>query len=157
MLALGAVAMFFGALLFAYAFLRSAAPSWPPPGLPLLPRLLPTAGAILLATASVWLETADGLRRRAAGALGLGVLFCAVQLLLWRILIAAGFGAAGTGAYGAIFWALTLAHVAHVGVGIYGLAATVRAPSVLRLSLWTKYWHLLFGIWAAIVVLVFWI
>src|SRR5512133_777980 len=49
---LGSWAMLFLALFFAYAFVRSRAPVWPPLGAPPLPRLLPGLNTLAIAASS---------------------------------------------------------------------------------------------------------
>ena len=155
-LAVATLSMFFMALLFSYAFLR-AGQSWPPAGLPRLPSLLPTLNLAVVAASSVFLARAvRGQSRRELGiAIALGVAFLALQTTLWLEMIGAGFVPSATGAYGAVFFAITFAHAAHLLVGVVGLAVCWRLGP--RLSHWAIYWHFVGAVWAAIVVTVFWL
>src|SRR4029077_4742608 len=80
----GACAMLFAALLFAYAVVRSQASAWPPPGTPPFPRGAARINGLLLIAAGVALRRA---RTRgpawAAGALGVGTLFLLMQAARW--------------------------------------------------------------------------
>src|SRR4029077_19205897 len=84
MVFLGACAMLFAALLFAYAVVRSQATAWPPPGTPAFPRGAAAMNGLLLIASGFALRRA---RARgpawAAGALGLGALFLLMQASLW--------------------------------------------------------------------------
>lgn len=154
-LTVGTLTMFFVALLFAYAYLR-AGQSWPPPGLARFPALLPTLNLGVVAASSVFVQRSlRGDRAAWAIALGLGAMFLGLQGILWREMIRAGFVPSATGAYGAVFFAITFAHAAHLLVGLFGLAACWRlGPALGR---WAIYWHFVGAAWAAIVVTVFWL
>ena len=91
--ALGSWAMMFASLMFVYFGLRSQAPHWPPLGLPPLPIALPLANTVVIAASSLTLMRAlsfmrAGQRRTAitwmGATLGLGLLFVALQCVLWR-------------------------------------------------------------------------
>jgi heme/copper-type cytochrome/quinol oxidase subunit 3 len=154
-LAVGTLAMFFVALLFAYAYLRTGQ-RWPPAELPLYPSILPTVNLGVVGASSVFLERAlRGERRALWIAVLLGVLFLGLQGALWAAMIRAGFVPAATGAYGAVFFAITFAHAAHLAVGVAGLVVAARDRA--RLSRWAIYWHFVGAVWAAIVITVFWL
>lgn len=159
-LALGSAAMLFVALFFAYAFLRARTDAWPPPGLPHLPRRLPTLNLAIAAAGSGFLRRARTARAPRASlrlALGCAVSFAALQVVLWHLLLANGFTFAQTGAYGAVFYGLTFVHAAHVLVGIAGVASLLGRASPLRLRLWSLYWDFLAAVWMAVVVGVIWL
>src|SRR5262249_18317594 len=110
-------AMMFCALFFAYGFVRMRAGGWPPPGLPRLPLALPALNPLVLLGSSV--VFARGLqllrrgRRRAfaaavAATFVLGALFLAMQISVWRGLVAQGFTVVSGGVYGSVFYALTM-------------------------------------------------
>ena len=90
---LGACAMLFAALLFAYALVRTQASAWPPPGTPPFPRGAAAANGLLLIAAGFALRRA---RTRgpawAGGALGLGALFLLMQASLWGRLVTTHLG-----------------------------------------------------------------
>ena len=124
---LGACAMLFAALLFAYALLRAQATAWPPPGTPPFPRGAAASNGLLLIAAGFALRRA---RARgpawAAGALGLGTLFLLMQATLWGRLVAAHLGP-GTGALGDAFFALSAFHALHVLGGLVAIAVLLRS------------------------------
>jgi heme/copper-type cytochrome/quinol oxidase subunit 3 len=139
---LGACAMLFAALLFAYAVMRTQAVAWPPPGTPPFPRADAGANGLLLIAAGFALRRA---RTRgpawAAGALGLGALFLLMQAVLWGRLVAAHLGP-GTGALGDAFFALSTFHALHVLGGLVAITALLRPraradarPRRLRLAI----------------------
>ena len=151
---LGACAMLFAALLFAYAVIRSQASAWPPPGTPPFPRGAAAANGLLLIAAGFALRRA---RSRgpawAAGALGLGALFLLMQVTLWGRLVAAHLGP-GTGALGDAFFALSAFHALHVLGGLITIALLLpRArpdarPRRLRLA--TIYMDFVAAVWVVI-------
>ena len=132
---LGACAMLFAALLFAYAVVRSQAMAWPPPGTPAFPRGAAAMNGVLLIASGFALRRA---RARgpvwAAGALGLGALFLLMQATLWGRLVAGKLGP-GTGALGDAFFALSSFHALHVLGGLVAIALLLRgrAPAETRL------------------------
>jgi cytochrome c oxidase subunit 3 len=131
---LGACAMLFAALLFAYAVLRAQAPAGPPPGTPPFPRGAAASNGLLLIAAGFALRRA---RARgpvwAAGALGLGALFLLMQASLWGRLVAGHLGP-GSGALGDAFFALSGFHALHVlgGLIAIGLLLGRRASAEAR-------------------------
>lgn len=162
-LAVAASAMLFFALLFAYGFLRIRAASWPPVGLPPMPRLLPTLNLAVVVGASAMLHAAARKPGRVDAALGLGVAFVGIQVVLWTSLWSAGFTPSATGAYGSVLYALTAIHAVHVLGGLFGLgrarrrAGGGRGLGPLELRGWTLYWDFLAVVWAALVGVVFWL
>jgi len=156
---LGACAMLFAALLFAYAVMRTQASAWPPPGTPPFPRGTAAGNGLLLIAAGFALRRA---RRRGPGwataALGLGALFLLMQAALWGRLVAAHLGP-GTGALGDAFFALSIFHALHVLGGLIAIAALLRPraradahPRRLRLA--TIYMDFVAAVWVVIFVAV---
>ena len=90
-------------------------------------------------------------------ALVLGLVFLGLDVALWRLLFTSGFTLTQTGAYGALFYALTVTHAALTLVGLCGLAALLRRPGAPGRRGWTLYWDFLGVAWAAIVVGVIWL
>jgi heme/copper-type cytochrome/quinol oxidase subunit 3 len=86
-----------------------------------------------------------------ATAFALGLLFLALDALLWRTLLASGFTPAQTGAYGALFFAITFAHAALVVPGLLGLVSLLRRPHAPARRGWTLYWDFLALSFAAFV------
>jgi cytochrome c oxidase subunit 3 len=159
MVFLGACAMLFAALLFAYAVVRSQAPAWPPPGTPAFPRGAAAANGLLLIAAGLALRRA---RTRgpvwAAGALGLGALFLLMQATLWGRLVGSRLGP-GTGALGDAFFALSGFHALHVLGGLVAIALLLRGRAsaetrLRRLRLATVYMDFVAVVWLVVFVAV---
>jgi heme/copper-type cytochrome/quinol oxidase subunit 3 len=156
---LGACAMLFAALLFAYAVVRTQASAWPPPGTPVFPRGAAAANGLLLIAAGLALRRAR-VRGPAwtAAALGLGTLFLLMQAALWGRLVAAHLGP-GTGALGDVFFALSIFHALHVLGGLIAISLLLRPgarpdarPRRLRLA--TLYLNFVAAVWVVIYVAV---
>jgi len=133
---LGAIAMLFAALFFAYAVMRAQAPAWPPAGQTPLPRGALGLNTLVLLAASLALRGARAAagrgaeavaRRRSLSALALGVGFLVAQIVVWRALVRAGAGPA-SGIYGSVFFAISGFHALHVVGGIAALALLVLVP-----------------------------
>jgi cytochrome c oxidase subunit 3 len=156
---LGACAMLFAALLFAYAVVRSQAAAWPPPGTPPFPRGTAAVNGLLLIAAGFALRRARTHGPRwAAGALGLGGIFLLMQVALWGRLVAKHLGP-GTGALGDAFFALSGFHALHVLGGLIALAFLLRgrAPAEVRLRrlrLATVYMDFVAVVWLIVFVAV---
>ena len=160
---LGSWAMMFAALFFAYAVVRAHATSWPPPGSPALPIVVPGLNTLVLAASSA--AVAIGVRahalhrRRATPALAcgaaLGALFLALQLLVWVRVWESGLVPSG-GPYPSVFYALTVFHALHALVGIAALALLAaggfagRAASRSAVRLWGMFWHFVGAVWCAL-------
>jgi cytochrome c oxidase subunit 3 len=160
---LGAAAMLFAALFFAYAVMRAQSPAWPPAGAAPLPRGALGLNTLVLFAASLALRAArasaargDGAaaRLRARAALALGVVFLGAQIIVWRALVAAGAGPA-SGIYGSVFFAISGLHALHVGGGLVVLSALAfdrwafapDARATRRLRLCTSYWDFVLVVW----------
>jgi heme/copper-type cytochrome/quinol oxidase subunit 3 len=156
---LGACAMLFAALLFAYAVVRTQAVAWPPPGTPPFPRAAAASNGLLLLAAGFALRRArTGGAAWAAGALALGTVFLLMQVALWGRLVAAHLGP-GTGALGDTFFALSAFHALHVLGGLIAIAILLRPrarpdarPRRLRLA--TIYMDFVATVWVVIYVAV---
>jgi cytochrome c oxidase subunit III len=168
---LGSWAMMFASLFFAYGFLRLRQPAWPPPGTPALPRLLPAVNTGCLALNSLLLQWSlsaarHGKRNRVVrgllGALLLGSVFVALQIVLWTTLFKSGL-ALEDGSLAAVVYGLTGFHALHVVVGLVGLGilvpfvlrGTLNAARNNRLRLWVMYWHFVGVVWLAMYLLIF--
>ncbi|HEV3033070.1 MAG TPA: cytochrome c oxidase subunit 3 [Polyangia bacterium] len=159
---LGAAAMLFAALFFAYAVMRTQAPAWPPVGQAPVPRGALGANTLLLAAASLALRAALAAARRrddarartrATAALGLGAAFLAAQIVVWRALVLGGAGPA-SGIYGSVFFAISGLHALHVFGGLLALAVIVLARGARgverterRLALAAPYWDFVLAVW----------
>jgi heme/copper-type cytochrome/quinol oxidase subunit 3 len=168
-IALGSWGIMFAGLFFAYAGVRLSAPSWPPPGVPRLPILLPMAntGVLLLSsfTAARALRSIRRAKRDQMKALlgitvFLGALFLGLQYLLW-----AGASSRGlhmdSGTYGSVFYALTLFHALHVAAGMLALLWLVvrgeryTAHDHRPVRMCTMFWHFVDIVWVLTFVSVF--
>jgi cytochrome c oxidase subunit 3 len=155
--------MMFAGLFFAYGFARSKAIVWPPPGAPALPLALPAINtAVLLASSVAFIQGIAALRRGRRAAfkaavgitLALGVLFLALQLLLWSTVAASGLGVAD-GSYGAVVYAFTAFHALHVlaGVGILlwvfvqALRGAYTEHNTINVRVCAMFWHFVDVVW----------
>jgi heme/copper-type cytochrome/quinol oxidase subunit 3 len=154
---LGATAMLFVAMLFAYAVLRAQSPAWPPAGTPPFPRLAAGGNGLVLLVAGLALRAGRG-----RAAFLLGGCFLGGQVLLWRQLVAAHLGP-GTGTLGDVFVALSGFHALHVLGGLGALAVAWargrRRPDLSegppeRNRALVLYWDFVFAVWAVIYVVV---
>jgi cytochrome c oxidase subunit 3 len=153
---LGAGAMLFAALFFAYAVMRAQAPAWPPAGQAPLPRGALGLNTMVLVAASLALRAAvraarrnddAGARGRARGALGLDVAFLIGQAVIWRSLVRAGAGPA-SGIYGSVFFAISGFHALHVAGGLAALAlVAARGATLRRLRACALYWDFVLAVW----------
>jgi cytochrome c oxidase subunit 3 len=170
-MALASWTMLFAALFFAYAVLRLHASAWPPDGLAPLPKALPAVNTLVLFASSLVLHfgirpEAEGrpgaFRRALLGTLALGSLFLALQLAVWVPLWRSGFRI-DAGAYGSVFYTLTVFHALHVLAGLVVLAtllpgafsgryASGRASAV-RLP--AMFWHFVDAVWVVMFVAVY--
>jgi cytochrome c oxidase subunit 3 len=164
---LAALGVFFAAAIVGYLAVRAGSESWPPPGMPPLPRGMWLATALLLG-ASYTVETAlrriraglpSALKRYLASTLALLLAFLLVQVWNWRVLLASEI-TARSNLYAFTFFLLTGLHGAHVLGGIAAVAAvTARAwkgrygsgfhPGVHYSAL---YVHFLDGVWLVLFV-----
>jgi cytochrome c oxidase subunit III len=150
----------FGALIFAYLYLRRSLPTWPPPGIPKLEVVLPAANTVVLITSGFFCHYAYTAIKRGRQ-----------RLFMVLLLLTIVFGAAFLGGqayeykhlhtainhdiFGATFFTLTGLHGAHVSLGVLALI------TVFMLGLrgrWTRdhnfavhgvtlYWHFVDAVW----------
>ena len=168
-ISLGSWGIMFAGIFFAYAGVRLAAPSWPPPGVPRLPVLLPLAStAVLLASsgtarqalASIRQAKRDEMRTLLAATVFLGALFLGLQYVLVASASQSGLHL-DSGTYGSVFYALTLFHAAHVAAGMLALLwLLVRAKVYTEhdhrsVRMCTMFWHFVDGVWIVTFVSVF--
>lgn len=80
----------------------------------------------------------------------LGIIFLIGQVLLWRVLVAAGHGLRGDPA-AAFFYLITALHGVHVLGGLYFWARALLSlgggGAALRVQLTATYWHFLLFVW----------
>ncbi len=156
-LALVGIATLFAVFLAAWLFLQRREPDAARAS-PLVPPNALWISTLVLAASSFTIERAARARPRAAAvvrwllaSLLLGLSFLGAQATLWWILLRGGI-VPSSGAYGAIFFALTGLHGLHVLGGLGCMAfATTRAlgarlgPGTLRLC--AIYWHFMGALW----------
>ncbi len=150
----------FGALIFAYLYLRRTAAVWPPPGIPKLEVVLPAVNTVILIISGFWCHFADtaiakGNTRRFLLLLALTILFGAAFLGGQAYEYAHLKTAINHDIFGATFFTLTGLHGAHVTLGV--LALIVVFILGLR-GRWTPdhhfavhgvtiYWHFVDVVW----------
>ena len=140
---LATVTMLFAALLLAYAVLRAQAPAWPPAGAPPFPRAAAGGSSLVLLAAGFALRRARrGSQAWMRGAAALGVTFLALQVALWRNLVAGQLGP-GHGPLADVFFALSGFHALHVAGGLVAIAVAGKR----RLGLLITYWDFVAVIW----------
>ena len=161
-------AMMFSTLFFAYAFLRSRSVSWPPPGAPPLPILLPAVNTVVMVASSFTFargvrELARGRRKAltswALATFVLGAVFLALQVVVWRSVAEQGL-LHTTGTYGAIFYALTVFHALHVVAGLVilawviarSLAGKYTEHNVVNVRVCAMFWHFVDVVWVVMFV-----
>jgi cytochrome c oxidase subunit 3 len=162
----------FGAVLFAYGYLRNAAPDWPHHfeassilNVALMTFILVTSSlTMLIATrAAKSGDKAGGLRFTFITVV-LGLVFAALHLREWMNMIGAGVrlfdNPWGAPLFGASFFGITGLHLAHVVSG--AIALTVVALGYKRgrynsddLEIWSLYWHFVDLVWMFVVPMVY--
>ena len=169
MITLGSWGILFAGIFFVYAGVRLSSPTWPPPGVPKLPVLLPTLNTLVLGVSSYTAQRALGAIRKARrdemrGWLGmtvfLGALFLGLQYLVWTEAGRSGLHP-NSGTYGSVFYALTSFHALHVVVGVMallwvivrGAKYTEHEHGAVRHT--TMFWHFVDIVWVVTFVSVF--
>jgi cytochrome c oxidase subunit 3 len=150
----------FGALIFAYLYLRRSLGTWPPPGIPRLEVVLPAINTVVLITSGFFCHYAYT-------AIKLGRQLRFMLLLLLTIVFGAAFlggqayeykhlhTAINHDIFGATFFTLTGLHGAHVSLGVLALIAVFMLGLRGR---WTRdhnfavhgvtlYWHFVDAVW----------
>ncbi len=159
-LALAGIATLFAVFLAAWLFLRrrepdvSRASPLVPPNALWVSTLVLAASSATIARAALALGHPRVVSRWLLASLLLGLGFLCAQALLWLTLIRQGVVPA-TGAYGAIFFALTGLHGLHVlgGLGCMAFAAARALRAHLEadtVRLCAVYWHFMGLLWIAI-------
>jgi cytochrome c oxidase subunit 3 len=168
---LGALAMMYAALLFAYGMLRVRLPVWPPEGAPGLPVRLAGCDAGLLALSGGTLQRAlasarlgrhRSLAAELAATVLLGLLFVAGQAVILGQMWRGGLRPEG-GPSPAMVYVLTGFHGFQAIVGLLALCwllaagrGFLLAPArQLSLRLWTSYWHFVGAAWLVLYLAVF--
>jgi cytochrome c oxidase subunit 3 len=162
----------FGALLFAYGYLRNATPDWPAPFKPasivnamLMTFILVTSSlTILLGTRAAKTDNKSAATRWIfLTAIG-GALFALLHLREWNGLLREGLGLShnpwGSGLFGAAFFSITGLHLAHVTGGVIALVIIAIGYrrgryNASHIEVWSLYWHFVDLVWMFVVPLVY--
>ena len=153
-------AALFGALIFAYLYLRRSLGTWPPPGISKLEVALPAVNTVVLVTSGFFCHYADeaikhGKKGRFMLLLGLTIIFGAAFLSGQAIEYHGLHTAINHDIFGATFFTLTGLHGIHVSLGVIALIVVF----ILGLrGRWTKdhnfavhgvtlYWHFVDVVW----------
>ena len=131
MLFIASEVMFFAALFAAYFNVKATLPVFPPEGTEFIePVPIPIIATIILVASSFTMQRATGrirkgdrvgMNRAIAVTLTLGVIFLAMQLYDYWVLISEHDFGIDSGVYGTLFFTLTGFHGAHVLGGVIGL------------------------------------
>jgi len=162
----------FGAMLFAYGYLRNSAADWPQVferasiwnSLLMTFILVSTSLTILLAVKTAQSEDRVGAFRWTMVTAGGGILFILLHIREWLSLI--GQGARlfqnpwGTPMFGAAFFSITGLHMAHVVGGVIALTVVAlnyrtRRYAARHIEIWALYWHFVDLVWMFVVPLVY--
>jgi cytochrome c oxidase subunit III len=165
-------AVTFGAILFAYGYLRNATPDWPRP---FERASVVSAYLMTFVLVSTSLTILMGIRAAKAGdksraitwsfvTVAGGVIFAMLHLKEWMWLIGGGLrlfaNPWGSGLFGAAFFSITGLHLTHVVGGC--IAITVVTLGYKRgrydhvdLEIWGLYWHFVDMVWMFVVPLVY--
>lgn len=150
----------FGALIFAYLYLRRTQTSWPPAGIPKLEVVLPAINTVVLIISGFWCHFADtairkGDKGRFMLMLALTILFGAAFLGGQAIEYKGLHTAINHDIFGATFFTLTGLHGAHVTLGvlalislfIFGLRGRWTKEHHFAVTGVTLYWHFVDVVW----------
>jgi cytochrome c oxidase subunit III len=165
-------AVTFGALLYAYGYLRNATMNWPAP-FKLASVMNVMFMTFILITSSLTMLL--GVRAAKAGhksaairwtyvTVGGGVLFALLHVREWMELIREGVRLTknpwGAGLFGAAFFSITGLHLTHVIAGVIALSVVAIRYKRGRydsnhLEVWSLYWHFVDLVWMFVVPLVY--
>jgi len=166
-------AVTFGAILFAYGYLKNASPDWPEPfkfspsiiNVMLMTFILVTSSLTMLfaVRAAKSGDKAGGIRWTFITVAG-GILFALLHIREWMGLIGEGVrpfqNPWGSPMFGATFFAITGLHLLHVIGGV--VALTVVALGYQRgrykaddVEIWSLYWHFVDLVWMFVVPMVY--
>jgi len=165
-------AITFGAILFAYGYLRNATTDWPSPFEPssvinayVMTFILVTSSlTMLIGIRAAKAGNKSGAIRWSFVTVAGGLIFALLHLKEWLGLINKGLrlfaNPWGSGLFGAAFFSITGLHLTHVVVGC--VAITVVALGYKRgryddydLEIWGLYWHFVDMVWMFVVPLVY--
>lgn len=165
-------AVTFGAILFAYGYLRNAALNWPRPfGVAAV--INAYVMTVVLVTSSLTMligvraaKTGNRARAITFGFITVagGVIFALLHLREWLGLIREGLrlfaNPWGSGLFGAAFFSITGLHLTHVVVGCIAIAVVTLGYKRGRydhydLEIWGLYWHFVDMVWMFVVPFVY--
>jgi len=165
-------AVTFGAILFAYGYLKNSSPDWPEPfefksvvNVMLMTLVLVSSSLTML----IALRAARAADKRAAirwtfVTVAGGVLFAFLHLREWLGLIGQGVrlfqNPWGSPMFGATFFAITGLHLTHVIGGIIALSVVALGYRRGRyqgddIEVWSLYWHFVDLVWMFVVPMVY--
>jgi cytochrome c oxidase subunit 3 len=162
----------FGAILFAYGYVKNAAADWPHPfeSSSIMNVLLMT---VILVTSSLTMLIATRAAKSGNKSKGiqwtfitvvLGLAFAALHLKEWSGMIGEGVrmfqNPWGAPMFGASFFSITGLHLAHVISGVIALTVVVLGYKRGRynaddLEIWSLYWHFVDLVWMFVVPMVY--
>ena len=162
----------FGAMLFAYGYLRNAAPDWPHHfeassiiNVALMTFILVSSSlTMLVATRSAKAGDKTGALRFTFITVVLGLVFAALHLREWASMIGQGVrlfqNPWGAPLFGASFFGVTGLHLAHVISGAIALVVVALGYKRGRynsddLEIWSLYWHFVDLVWMFVVPIVY--
>lgn len=163
--------MFFAGLVGGTLVLRFASAGWPAPGMPPLPVRLAGFNTLVIGASSLAFHRAvrslraldaRGLRRYLVLSAALGVLFIALQITQWTLLVRAGLSFAGT-TYGTTFYVLTGVHATHALSGVVWLLSIAARQRELwvpdkrqrQIEACGLYWHFVGIVWVGLYVVLY--
>jgi cytochrome c oxidase subunit 3 len=166
-------AVTFGALLFAYGYLKNASPDWPEPfkfspsvvNVMLMTFILVSSSlTMIVATRAAKSGDKAGALRWTLTTVAGGILFALLHIREWFGLIGQGVrlfqNPWGSPMFGATFFAITGLHLTHVAGGV--IALTVVALGYKRgrydaddIEIWSLYWHFVDLVWMFVVPMVY--
>jgi len=164
----------FGALLFAYGYLRAGSPDWTRPfdfsptiinGMIMTAVLLTSSLTMLSAVGEAQAGRREGAVRWMAATIGLGALFAALHLREWFKMFGEGWSPSknplgGSVLFGGTFFGITGLHLLHVVVGVVAMtvvALKYRGGRLTSGHIETTglYWHFVDLVWMFVFPLVY--
>jgi cytochrome c oxidase subunit 3 len=162
----------FGAMLFAYGYLRNSAPDWPHrfeassiTNVAVMTFILVTSSlTMLMGTRAAKAGDKSGAIRYTFITVALGLVFAALHLREWMSMIHAGVSLFqnpwGAPLFGATFFGVTGLHLAHVISGAIALTVVVLGYKRGRynaddIEIWSLYWHFVDLVWMFVVPMVY--
>jgi len=162
----------FGAMLFAYGYIRNSAADWPLVfeassiwnSLLMTVILVSTSLTVLLALRAAQADDRQGAFRWTMITAAGGVLFTLLHLREWMSLIGEGVrpfqNPWGAPMFGAAFFSVTGLHMAHVMGGVValvvvGLGYRAGRYATRHVEIWALYWHFVDLVWMFVVPLIY--